>query len=305
MAAAHLLHYGLGVPQRRVPTILAWLGGIPLVQGSLARDAARRGADPQGAVAQACTALRAQVRQARAVYTDDSSWKVGGLPAQLMTFDTDAATVYQIRPQHRNEEVRELIPSDYAGTMSCDRGRSYDAKELRAVKQQKCLSHIQRSLSEVLESKRGEAREFASQLKGLLSESIAQWHAYHAGTAPDFAAERERLKAAVTDHLADRQLADWDNQRLLNELGRHHQAGNLLRFLEDPMIEPTNNRAERALRPPVIARKVSHCSKTERGARAFEAFVSVIRTLTKRGGGSLVKGLGRVFRSGAIELEPT
>ena len=46
-----------------------------------------------------------------------------------------------------------MIPSEYAGTMTCDRGRSYDAKELREVKQQKCLGHVQRSLSDVLESK--------------------------------------------------------------------------------------------------------------------------------------------------------
>lgn len=305
MAAGHLLHYGLGVPQRRVPTILAWLCGIPLVQGSLARDAGRWAAEPEGGVARAYAELRAGVRQAAAVYTDDSAWKVGGDPAQLMTFDTDAATVYQIRRQHRNEEVRELIPSDYPGTMGCDRGKSYDAKELRGVKQQKCLAHIQRSLSEVLSSKKGAARAFTSQLKGLLAESLALWHAYHAGTAPDFAAQRERLKAAVTEHLAPRQLADWDNQRLLKELGRHHQAGNLLRFLEDPSVEPTNNRAERALRPAVIARKVSHCSKNERGVRAFEAFTSVIQTLKKQGSGSLVTRLGRVFRSGAIEPEPT
>jgi hypothetical protein len=305
MAAGHMLHYGLGVPQRRVPAILQWLCGVPIVQGTLARDAARWAAQPQGAVARAYAALRRQVREAAAVYTDDSSWKVGGEPAQLMTFDTDAATVYQIRRQHRNEEVRELIPSDDAGTMGCDRGRSYDAKELRPVKQQKCLSHIQRSLTDVLERKEGEAREFASHLKELLSESLALWRAYHAGAAENFVAERERLKSSVTEHLADRRLPDWDNQRLLNELGRHHRAGNLLRFLDDPSVEPTNNRAERALRPAVIARKVSHCSKNERGARVFEAFTSVIQTVKKRGSRSPVSGLGHIFRGGAIEPEPT
>jgi hypothetical protein len=46
-------------------------------------------------------------------------------------------------------------------------------------------------------------------------------------------------------------------------------------------VEPTNNRAERDLRPAVIARKVSHCSRNERGARAFEAFTSVIQTLRR------------------------
>jgi hypothetical protein len=37
----------------------------------------------------------------------------GGLPAWLMVFETDTATVDQIRPRHRNEEVRERIPADY------------------------------------------------------------------------------------------------------------------------------------------------------------------------------------------------
>jgi hypothetical protein len=68
----------------------------------------------------------------------------------------------------------------------------------------------------------------------------------------------------------------------LNELGWHHERGNLLRFLHEPaVIEPTNNLAERALRPAVIARKVSHCSKNERGASTFAAFKSVIGTLKR------------------------
>ena len=87
--------------------------------------------------------------------------------------------------------------------------------------------------------------------------------------------------------------------RLQNELGWHHDRGNLLRFLDDPSIEPTNNRAERALRGAVIARKVSHCSKNVGGADAFSAFTSVIRTLDRNGGDhSLVNGLCGVF-SGA------
>ncbi len=74
------------------------------------------------------------------------------------------------------------------------------------------------------------------------------------------------LQEAITQHPRDRVLLDRDNQRLLDEIGWHHDRGNLLRFLENPSIEPTNNRAERALRPAVIARKVSQCSKNDEGA---------------------------------------
>ena len=67
-------------------------------------------------------------------------------------------------------------------------------------------------------------------------------------------------------------------------------------FYERISIEPTNNRAERARRPAVIARKVSHCSKSVEGADAFSAFTSVIRTLARNGGDrSVVDRLCRVF----------
>jgi len=56
--------------------------------------------------------------------------------------------------------------------------------------------------------------------------------------------------------------------------------------LDDPEIEPTNNRAERALRPAVIARKVSQCTKSARGTGVFEAWTSVLGTLSRTVSGS-------------------
>jgi len=69
-----------------------------------------------------------------------------------------------------------------------------------------------------------------------------------------------------------------ENLRLQKGLVKHHQRGNLLRFLDDPSIEPTNNAAERALRPAVIARKVSQCSNTTAGSEAFAIFKSLTQT---------------------------
>ena len=101
-------------------------------------------------------------------------------------------------------------------------------------------------------------------------------------------------------------MPDRDNGRLQNELGWHDDRGNLLRFLDDPGIEPTNNRAERALRGAVIARKVSHCSKNEDGADAFSAFTSVIRTLARNGGDqSVVDGLCGVFSGAPVHARST
>ena len=168
--------------------------------------------------------------------------------------------------------------------MVTDRGRSYDAQALSGVKQQKCLAHVLRSVSEVVQTKTGRGRSFGKRLSRLLREAMELRGAYRRGEAADFATEAKRLRREVSYHLRDRPMADSDNWRLQNELGWHDDRGSLLRFLDDPGIEPTNNRAERALRPAVIARKVSHCSKTVEGADAFSAFTSVIRTLERNGG---------------------
>src|SRR3954470_24636894 len=176
MAAAHATHYGLGVPVRKLPAVLRLYTGVRLTQSAITQDALRRVSGPIGREYQA---LRDRVPTSDVVGTDDTGWRVGGDPAQLMIFVADTATVFQVRTQHRNEEVREVIGDAYPGVLVTDRGKSYDAKELEAVKQQKCIPHALRSINEVLETQHGRARHFGARLKGLLKEGLQLWHDYH------------------------------------------------------------------------------------------------------------------------------
>ena len=92
-----------------------------MTQSALTQDALKKS---EGVVGNAYQELRTGVATAPAVYTDDTGWRIHGQAAYWMTFDTDLATVFQIRSRHRNEEVRELVPTDYAGVMVPDRGPS-------------------------------------------------------------------------------------------------------------------------------------------------------------------------------------
>jgi transposase len=303
MAAAHATHYGLGVPVRKVPAILRLYTGVHLTQAAITQDALRR---VSGSIGREYQALRDQVPTSDVVSTDDTGWRVGGEPAQLMIFVADTATVFQVRARHRNEEVREVIGEAYRGVLVTDRGKSYDAQELETVKQQKCIPHALRSINEVLQTKQGRARHFGARLKELLKEGLDLWHEYqdHRGHLAGFESRAHSLRAAVTRHLRPRRLVDVDNQRLLDEFGRHHTRGNLLRFLEDPRVPPTNNASERGFRFAVIQRKVSQCSKTASGARAFEAFASVIKTAMRQGK-DVVERLTRLFRGIDLQSAPT
>ena len=226
MAAAHRLHYGLGVPVRKLPELLRLLTGVAVTQGAITHDALRR-AGAGKPVAAAYQALCDSVRASEHCHTDDTGWSIDAVPHWLMTFVTSTATVYQIRRRHRNEEVRELVPSDYQGVLITDRGKSYDAAELSGVKKQKCLSHVLRSLSDVLKTKAGRARWFAATLKALLKKALAMWRERRDASGPiaDFEARASRLRRAITDHLRVRRLKDRDNQRLLDGSGPLRRRG--------------------------------------------------------------------------------
>lgn len=277
-ALAHVLHYLYGVPVRKTPAIIEDLTGVRLTQGAITQDAMKQARHAVGA---SYEALRASVREQPVVHTDDTGWRVGGEAAFLMAFVTPSMSVYQIRLQHRNEEVRELIPAHFGGVLVCDRGRSYDAAELEGVAQQKCLAHLIRNAAKVAQEKTGRARQFGQQLKDLLRRGLALSANRKEMKPKDYCQQAEALEEELTVHLKDRTFRDKDNQRLLNGVGSQHDRGHVLRFLSEDGVEPTNNRGERDLRPAVIARKVSHCSKNARGARAFEAFTSVLHTLRK------------------------
>jgi hypothetical protein len=124
------------------------------------------------------------------------------------------------------------------------------------------------------------------------------WRARDSLAADVFAEKAGQIKELVSYHLRDRTLTDEDNQRLLNGLGAHDDQGHLMRFLEAPYVEPTNNRAERILRPAVIARKVSQCSKNQQGAEAFAAFKSIAQTAVKNGRASVASALRVLFTVG-------
>ncbi len=279
LAAAHHLHHGLGVPVRKLPELLRLLTGAAPSQGAITLDAPRKSA---GAVGARYRELCESVRHSSSVHTDDTGRREPGVPKWPMSFVTDTATVDQVRPRHRDEEVREQVPADHAGAMITDRGVSHEAAEPSGAERQKCLAHIGRSLSAALEKKVGPARWSAGELRSLLGRASASWHERRAGpVVADFDARAAKLKIEASWHRRDRPLSDPEDRRLLQGLGRHHDAGSLLRSLDDPTIEPTNDRAQRASRPAVIAREVSHRAKSARGGGALEAWRSALVTLSR------------------------
>jgi transposase len=95
-----------------------------------------------------------------------------------------------------------------------------------------------------------------------------------------YASRVQRLKARL-DQLAD---ADYDEPHA-KRIGKRMRKfkSELTAFLLEKDLDGTNNAAERAIRPIVVARKISGGSRSDNGAKAFATLSSLLRTAGQKG----------------------
>jgi len=161
-----------------------------------------------------------------------------------------------------------------------DRHGAYRHKALKDWNKQFCNLHLIRNLTALLEKKTRGARLFGLEVKEILRQAMAL--AKRRPEVPDYPAQAQALKEALARRVSPkRNWTDKDNAKLAAAL--HQDLPHLLRYLDDPKLEATNNRAERDLRPAVVVRKMGRCNKGDAGAKAHAILCSILATLRKRG----------------------
>jgi len=118
--------------------------------------------------------------------------------------------------------------------------------------------------------------------KALFKQTLLFWKCREKQEIPaeSFAMGRANLEADK-DRLLDTLVGQPGDIRIRNRLIKHRE--HLLRCLSDPAVEPTNNRAERSLRPAVIAGKLSCGNRSRRGQRTWEILASLAATAGQTG----------------------
>jgi hypothetical protein len=95
-----------------------------------------------------------------------------------------------------------------------------------------------------------------------------------------YAVSRGKIESRM-DRLLVRNYTDPDNRRLANRMIKHRE--HLFTFLYINEVEPTNNAAERAIRPAVIARKLSAGNRSPTGAETHSILASLAATARQHG----------------------
>jgi transposase len=220
--------------------------------------------------------LTAALPKADAVNIDETALKQGPDKAWMWVAATSLFTVFAIRLTRAASVAKELLGETFRGAVVSDRYAGYNAFN---AWRQICWAHLKRDFQALIDSG-GNARRIGNRLMDHLHEVFHHWHRYRDGTIQR-GTMRRNIRRSVWSQL-------WetleDGQRsphaptaaLCRDL--FDRFDQLFLFLDQAGVEPTNNRAERALRHFVIWRKLSFGTQSAAGSRFVETMLSVIET---------------------------
>jgi hypothetical protein len=216
-------------------------------------------------------------RRAPVRHADETSWRTDGRSGYAWLFSTPDMSLFLFRQTRSASVPREVFGiQPLSGVLVVDRYNGYNKVP---CKLQYCYAHLMREVEDLAKEfpDHAEVSVFTATLIPLLAEAMHLRGQLIAD--PDYYHRAAALKKAIAS--VSKQPAQHLGIRRIQDIFRDH-AKRLYHWVKDRAVPPDNNRAERELRPTVIARKVSFGSQSEAGAQTREILMSLLQTLKKR-----------------------
>lgn len=209
------------------------------------------------------------------LFMDESPTKEANQKAWWWTAVASGFAVFAIFARRAATALPALLGERFAGVIHCDRAKMY----WRERRLQWCWAHLKRNFQALIDGPDPQAKRLGHDLMRPINRMFALWHEHRSGKLPwtEFQAGMKPIRAEI-DALLLRGVFSG-NRRLVGmcrELHDHRPW--LWTFAEIEGLEPTNNTAERALRPAVIYRKLSFGTQSAAGSRFLERMLTVTET---------------------------
>lgn len=214
------------------------------------------------------------------VHVDETGWREHGERVTAWTAVTTAITVFLITAHRCLEGANELLRT-FGGVLVCDRFSVYRRWPQRW--KQYCWAHLKRTFVKFLE-RGGKSGRLGRKLLKQVAALFAVVHRARDGTIapPTFRKKIAKIRRRVEALLRRGGVCGHPKtQRTCQNLLSEFEA--LWTFSEQPGVDPTNNAAERALRPIVIWRKSSFGTWSAEGSRLVERLMTVRSSLRQQG----------------------
>jgi transposase len=268
-AQVAVMHYFHGIPMGRI----CEMTGINL--GSLVDIYHRLGRY----VAPCMEALKTAYRQDPARHADETGWRNDGQSGYAWLFCTALLSIFLFKNTRSASIPKGIFGSEHLpGVLVVDRYNGYNKLP---VKLQYCYAHLLRDLEKLGKDflDEEEVTSFTGTLIPLLSQAMHLTSQDIPGK--EYYRKARKLKKEVMK--VCRSPARHLGIRAFQDIFTTHE-DRLFHWVEDRRVPAHNNRAERELRPTVIARKVSFGSGSDAGAETRSILMSVLHTLNKQRG---------------------
>lgn len=263
-AEVSLMRYEDRLPLRKICNVLNRKYNFTMVPATIL-DITRRVADKLEPVYED---IKKDVKNSNIANADETTIKVKGKKWWVWVFVTMTSALFLIRKSRGQEPIKEALGENYQGILGCDGWTSYPI----------CVEKIQRCWAHLLREAKWHAEKYEEQARLLYKGLCKIFKRIQKITTKTSKARKTRtynwcikeLKIWIKTCKAHKELKKFANKI---ENGLTHW----LTRIQNPEIEPTNNKAERALREIVIQRKISSLWN-QKGAMIKETIMSVLTT---------------------------
>lgn len=229
------------------------------------------------------TEIIERLKKQPVLHSDETGCPIAGKKNWLWFFGFQGLYVYMASKSRGFKVILELFGNTFSGAWLSDR---YNAQLKIIAFHQLCLAHIVRECRWLIES---ENSTWALSMRELLQKAIHTRNHYGESWNPKKQEVQELIrqyKAELSNLLSKpppkgKGKKKSDQFILYEQLNRHHDK--ILYFLDNPLVPPTNNLAERALRCFVTWRKSNGQFQTLDGAQTHAMILSITKSAREQG----------------------
>jgi transposase len=250
--------------------------GVPVSVGTISQLEQATAAAVAAPVEEARTYVHAQA----VAHLDETSWCQGGKRAWLWVAVTSWVTVFVVRMSRGGHVARELLGETFGGILVTDRYSAYNWYPVRW--RQLCWAHLLRDF-EAMRGRSGASEKIGEALLAQAHQMFTWWHRVREGTLQrsTFRSSMTPLRREVERLLeAGSHCGVSKTEGTCRDILKRREA--LWTFVQVAGVEPTNNTAERSIRPGVLWRKGSFGTQSAEGSRFVESMLTVVATLQQQ-----------------------
>ena len=265
IAQTTLLKYKDRLPHRKIKDTLKRIYGLNVSPATIL-DLTRRAAD---AVQSQYDSILDRIRNASILYIDETSIDVQGIKHWIWVFTTPSETFVAIRKSRGMKVLKEVLTTRFKGIIVCDGWKPY-TKFTNHI--QRCWAHLLRESNDLAQSI-PEAVPIHGALKRiyeLLNEALDN------NPPPEIRRVMWYMARAVLRKIIGDEYTNEKVRKLIGKISNGFEYW--FTFVIHPGVEPTNNKAERAIREHVVHRKIIGTLRNEKGTSIHERLMTVLAT---------------------------